>query len=91
MPLFFAASRGLRLASVRTRIKTRLSVEVNLECTLHTWQVRVHDSTADLRYMVLPMRPPGTHGWTEAELQGLVTRDSMIGVRLIASPSATQA
>jgi nitrile hydratase len=88
MPLFVAASRGLRLASVRTRIKTRLSVEANLECTL---QMRVHDSTADLRYMVLPMRPTGTRGWTEAELQGLVTRDSMIGVRLIASPSATQA
>ncbi len=44
--------------------------------------VRVHDSTADLRYMVLPMRPRGTEGWGEAELAATVTRDSMIGVGL---------
>ena len=45
-------------------------------------EVRVHDSTADLRYMVLPCRPAGTEGWGEEELRELVTRDSMIGVRL---------
>jgi nitrile hydratase len=43
-------------------------------------QIRVHDSTADMRYMVLPMRPKGTEGWDEAHLTGIVTRDSMIGV-----------
>jgi nitrile hydratase len=43
-------------------------------------QVRVHDSTADLRYMILPMRPAGTGGWSEDELLPLVTRDSLIGV-----------
>ena len=43
-------------------------------------QIRVHDSTADMRYMVLPMRPQGTEGWDEARLAGSVTRDSMIGV-----------
>jgi nitrile hydratase subunit alpha len=42
-------------------------------------QIRVHDSTADMRYMVLPMRPPGTEGWSEERLAQLVTRDSMIG------------
>ncbi len=42
--------------------------------------VRVNDSTADMRYLVLPMRPPGTEGWSEERLAGLVTRDSMIGV-----------
>ncbi len=42
-------------------------------------EVRVHDSTADLRYIVLPMRPKGTRGWSEADLAALVTRDSMIG------------
>jgi nitrile hydratase len=42
--------------------------------------IRVHDSTADMRYMVLPMRPGGTDGWDEARLAGLVTRDSLIGV-----------
>jgi nitrile hydratase len=44
--------------------------------------VRVHDSTADMRYLVLPMRPSGTEGMSEAELAALVTRDSMVGVTL---------
>jgi nitrile hydratase len=43
-------------------------------------QLRVHDSNADMRYMVLPMRPEGTEGWSEAELARLVTRDCLIGV-----------
>jgi nitrile hydratase len=43
-------------------------------------EVVVHDSTADVRYMVLPMRPPGTEGMSEQELAALVTRDSLIGV-----------
>ena len=43
-------------------------------------QVRVHDSTAEMRYMVLPMRPPGTAGWSEERLAAIVTRDCMIGV-----------
>jgi nitrile hydratase len=43
-------------------------------------QIRVHDSTADMRYMVLPMRPRGTEDWDEARLAGIVTRDSMVGV-----------
>jgi nitrile hydratase len=47
--------------------------------------VRVHDSTADLRYLVLPRRPEGTEGWDEARLAELVTRDCMIGT---AVPSA---
>src|SRR5215813_7506193 len=50
-------------------------------------EVRVHDSTADLRYLVLPMRPKGTRGWTEAELARLVTRDSMIGTAVPTVPS----
>lgn len=45
-------------------------------------QIRVHDSTADMRYLVAPMRPEGTENWSEAELARLVTRDSMIGVAL---------
>jgi nitrile hydratase len=43
-------------------------------------KVRVHDSTADMRYLVLPMRPPGTEGWNEERLAAIVTRDCMIGV-----------
>jgi nitrile hydratase len=42
-------------------------------------EIRVWDSSAEVRYLVLPERPPGTEGMTEAELAGLVTRDSMIG------------
>ncbi|MFD1158541.1 nitrile hydratase subunit alpha [Roseovarius aestuarii] len=45
-------------------------------------QVRVHDSTADMRYIVLPARPAGTADLTEAQLAELVTRDSMIGTGL---------
>ncbi|HET6885043.1 MAG TPA: nitrile hydratase subunit alpha, partial [Rubrobacteraceae bacterium] len=43
-------------------------------------EVAVHDSTADIRYMVLPMRPPGTQDMNEEQLAELVTRDSLIGV-----------
>jgi len=42
--------------------------------------IRVHDSNADMRYLVLPMRPKGTAGWSEERLAGLVTRDCLIGV-----------
>jgi len=49
-------------------------------------ELRVHDSTADLRYLVLPMRPAGTDGMDVAALAELVTRDSMIGVSLPLSP-----
>ena len=42
-------------------------------------EVRVHDATADLRYLVLPMRPKGTEGWSEEQLAAIVTRDTMVG------------
>ena len=48
--------------------------------------VRVHDSNADMRYLVVPRRPSGTDGWTEAQLAELVTRDSMIGVAIARKP-----
>jgi nitrile hydratase subunit alpha len=50
-------------------------------------EVRVYDSSADIRYLVLPQRPPGTEGMSTAELEELVTRDSMIGVTLARAPS----
>jgi nitrile hydratase len=50
--------------------------------------VRVHDSTADLRYLVVPMRPENTEGMSETELAALVTRDSMIGVAQARRPGA---
>lgn len=49
-------------------------------------EVRVHDSTADMRYLVVPCRPGGTEGWSEEALAGLVTRDSMIGVVTARAP-----
>jgi len=50
-------------------------------------QVRVHDSTADMRYMVLPRRPAGTEGMGEAELAAIVGRDAMIGVATVKPPA----
>ncbi len=49
-------------------------------------EVRVWDSTAELRYLVIPQRPAGTDGWTEDQLAELVTRDSMIGVAVLDVP-----
>lgn len=43
-------------------------------------EVRVHDSTADMRYLVLPMRPKGTEGWSAEQLERIVSRDTMVGV-----------
>jgi len=50
-------------------------------------EIRVWDSTAETRFLVLPMRPNGTDGWSEDELARLVTRDSMVGTGLAKSPS----
>jgi nitrile hydratase alpha subunit len=52
-------------------------------------EVRVVDSTADIRYLVIPRRPVGSEGMAEDELAALVTRDSMIGVALARKPAAT--
>ena len=49
--------------------------------------VRVWDSTAEVRYLVLPMRPEGSEGLSEEALMDLVTRDSMIGTGLAKDPS----
>ena len=43
-------------------------------------KVRVHDSLADLRYLVIPKRPEGTEGWSEEQLATIITRDTMVGV-----------
>jgi nitrile hydratase len=60
-------------------------VQVGDEVTLRVW-----DSTAEVRYLVVPMRPSGTDGWTQEQLAALVTRDSMIGTGM-ALPPATLA
>ena len=53
-------------------------------------EVRVYDSTAEIRYLVVPMRPEGTEGLDETQLAALVTRDSMIGTGLAGVPSTAQ-
>jgi nitrile hydratase len=50
-------------------------------------EVRVWDSTSEVRYLVLPERPPGTEGMSEEELAELVTRDAMIGVARVQAPA----
>ncbi|MDH4441633.1 MAG: nitrile hydratase subunit alpha [Rhizobium sp.] len=52
--------------------------------------IRVWDSTAELRYLVIPVRPSGTEGWSEAALADLVSRDAMIGTGLALSPEAAR-
>ena len=51
-------------------------------------EIRVWDSTAELRYLVLPQRPAGTATMTDEQLAALVTRDAMLGVATVASPSS---
>lgn len=52
-----------------------------------TTRVRVWDSTSEMRYIVIPMRPEGTQGWSEEELAELANRDSMIGTRIATAAS----
>ncbi|AJF73196.1 nitrile hydratase subunit alpha [Raoultella terrigena] len=49
-------------------------------------EIRVWDSSAELRYLVLPERPAGTDGWSEAQLSELISRDSMIGTGVVTAP-----
>jgi nitrile hydratase len=56
-----------------------------------TTRIRIWDSTAEVRYLVIPQRPAGTEGWSEDELAALVSRDSMIGTRLADAPAARSA
>ena len=54
-------------------------------------EIRIWDSTAETRFLVVPMRPSGTEGWSEERLADLVTRDSMIGTGLPGTPHETAA
>ena len=70
-------SRSYRSRTVREprRVLAEFGTDIDPDC-----RIRVHDSTADMRYMILPMRPVGADELSEEELAGLVTRDSLIGV-----------
>ena len=82
LPPDWYKTRAYRSRAVREPRKVLGEFGVDLPDTV---QVRVHDSTADMRYLVLPARPAGTEGWDEARLAAIVSRDSMIGTAL---PSA---
>ncbi|HEX2827665.1 MAG TPA: nitrile hydratase subunit alpha [Burkholderiales bacterium] len=83
IPPAWYKSRAYRSRSVREpRAVLR---EFGLELAEHV-SVRVHDSTADLRYLVLPLRPAGTEHMSEAELVKIVSRDSMIGTAIVRAP-----
>ncbi len=76
-------SREYRSRTVKEPRKVLSEFGVTLPDTV---QIRVHDSTADMRYVVIPARPDGTDGWSAEALAKLVTRDSMIGTGLAKTP-----
>ncbi len=78
MSLAWYKSSSYRSRVVREPRKVLAEFGVNLNDDV---DVRVHDSTAELRYMVLPQRPAGTDDWSEEKLAALVTRDSLIGTQ----------
>lgn len=85
LPPDWYKSRAYRSRTVKEPRKILAEFGVTLP---ETTTIRVHDSTADMRYIVLPHRPAGTDGWTQDALSALVTRDSMIGTGLAKLPSA---
>ncbi len=83
LPPDWYKSRAYRSRTVREPRAVLAEFGVTLP---QTTEVRVHDSTADMRYIVIPARPEGTEGWAQADLSALVTRDSMIGAGLVKPP-----
>ncbi len=83
LPPDWYKTRAYRSRTVREPRKVLAEFGLDLP---DTTQVRVHDSTADMRYIVLPARPAGTEGMSEEDLAALVTRDSMIGTGLPKTP-----
>ena len=83
LPPDWYKSRAYRSRTVKEPRKVLAEFGVTLP---QSTTVRVHDSTADMRYVVIPARPAGTEGWDAEALAALVTRDSMIGTGLPKSP-----
>ena len=83
LPPDWYKSRAYRSRTVREPRKVLSEFGLDLPATT---TVRVHDSTADMRYLVVPARPAGTEGMDEDALAALVTRDSMIGVGVARNP-----
>jgi nitrile hydratase len=80
-----AAYRSRAVIDPRGVLK-EFGLEIGAEVELRVW-----DSTAELRYLVLPQRPAGTEGWSEAQLAAVVTRDAMIGVAKVDHPKGQKA
>jgi nitrile hydratase len=83
LPPDWYKSRAYRSRTVKEPRKVLAEFGVTLPCDV---TVRVHDSTADMRYIVLPLRPAGTQAMAESDLADLVTRDAMIGTGLPRCP-----
>ncbi|MCL4155347.1 UNVERIFIED_CONTAM: hypothetical protein GTU68_032228 [Idotea baltica] len=84
LPPDWYKSRAYRSRTVREPRSVLCEFGVTLPATT---TVRVHDSTADMRYIVIPTRPAGTEGMSQSDLAALVTRDSMIGTGLALPPN----
>ncbi|MEM7745470.1 MAG: nitrile hydratase subunit alpha [Pseudomonadota bacterium] len=82
LPPDWYKTRAYRSRAVKEPRKVLSEFGVDLPDSV---QVRVHDSTADMRYLVLPRRPEGTEGWSEEQLAAIVNRDSMIGTAVVAA------
>ncbi len=83
-PAWYKASPYRSRAVIDPRgVLAEFGLTLPAETEIHVW-----DSTAEIRYLVVPRRPPGTEGWSEDALADLVTRDSMIGVALARRPDA---
>ena len=86
LPPDWYKSREYRSRAVREPRKVLLEFGTNIPKNV---EVCVHDSTADLRYIVIPKRPPETIDWSFSQLTQIITRDSMIGVdipKILLSP-----
>ncbi len=83
LPPDWYKSRAYRSRTVKEPRKVLAEFGLHLP---DSTQIRVHDSTADMRYIVIPQRPAGTDGWSATALARLVTRDSMIGTAQAQAP-----
>ena len=77
-------SDAYRARAVREprKVLAEFGLELARDVALKTW-----DSTAEIRYLVIPQQPAGTHGWSAEALAALVTRDAMIGTAIVPSPA----
>jgi nitrile hydratase len=85
LPPDWYKSRAYRSRTVKEPRKVLSEFGVTLPDRM---RIRVHDSTADMRYVVIPMRPKGTEDLSQDALAALVTRDSMIGTGIATAPTA---